>query len=82
MKALGQRKALMILCTLMERREYSVIAPERMRLVLSQSALSQHLSRMREEGLVTFRRDAQTSYYRVTDPNVARVLSTLKSIYC
>ena len=37
---------------------------------------------MREEGLVTFRREAQTLYYRVADPNVARILMTLKEIFC
>jgi hypothetical protein len=37
---------------------------------------------MRDENLVAFRREAQTLFYRVSDPNVARLLSTLKSIYC
>lgn len=49
---------------------------------LSQSALSQHLARMREEGLVTYRRESQTLYYRIANPAVEQVVAVLKSIYC
>ncbi|HLT98915.1 MAG TPA: ArsR family transcriptional regulator, partial [Burkholderiaceae bacterium] len=49
---------------------------------LSQSALSQHLGRMREEGLVAFRRESQTLYYRIANPDVEKLVSTLKAIYC
>ena len=49
---------------------------------LSQSALSQHLAKMREDGLLATRREAQTVFYRISDPNAARVLALLKSIYC
>ena len=49
---------------------------------LSQSALSQHLARMREEGIVAFRRDAQTLWYRIADPRVESLLATLHRLYC
>jgi len=49
---------------------------------LSPSALSQHLARLRDDGLVTTRREAQTIYYRIADPRVARLLALLKDIYC
>lgn len=49
---------------------------------LSQSAMSQHLARLRDEGLVATRRDGQTIYYRLADTNAARVLETLAQIYC
>ena len=49
---------------------------------LSQSALSQHLARMRDDGLVGTRRDAQTIFYSLADPKVARLLQLLKDIYC
>ena len=49
---------------------------------LSQSALSQHLARLREEGLVATRREAQTIYYRLADPKAERILVTLAAIYC
>jgi DNA-binding transcriptional ArsR family regulator len=37
---------------------------------------------MRDEGLITFRREAQTIHYRIRDPNVKRLIATLKNIYC
>jgi ArsR family transcriptional regulator len=81
LKALANEKRLMILCKLIEAGEASVSRLSGA-VDLSQSALSQHLARMREEELVTFRREAQTLFYRVADPNVARLLATLKSIFC
>ncbi|MFY8144257.1 MAG: ArsR/SmtB family transcription factor [Caulobacter sp.] len=48
---------------------------------LAQSATSQHLAKMRAEGLVATRREAQTIYYRLSDENAARVLATLSDIY-
>jgi DNA-binding transcriptional ArsR family regulator len=49
---------------------------------LSQSALSQHLARMREEQIVGTRREAQQIFYHVSDPRVRQILSTLKTIFC
>jgi ArsR family transcriptional regulator len=81
LKALANEKRLMILCKLLERGEMGVM--ELSELVgLSQSALSQHLAKMREEGIVSFRREAQSIFYRIADRNTIRLLSTLKSIYC
>lgn len=48
---------------------------------LSQSACSQHLARLREEGVIAPRRDAQTIYYAITDPAAARVIALLCDIY-
>jgi ArsR family transcriptional regulator, virulence genes transcriptional regulator len=81
LKALANEKRLMILCKLLEQGEMSV-QPLCEEVDLSQSALSQHLARMREEKIVDFRRVGQTIYYRVSSPNVNRILKTLKSIYC
>jgi ArsR family transcriptional regulator len=49
---------------------------------LSQSALSQHLAKLRREGLVATRREAQTIYYRITDERVSRLVVTLYEIFC
>ena len=49
---------------------------------LSQSALSQHLAKMRDEGLVAFRRESQTLWYRVADPRAETLLATLYQLYC
>lgn len=51
------------------------------KLNLSQSALSQHLAKLRTHDLVQTRRDAQTIYYRCADEGVQRVLSTLNEIF-
>ena len=81
LKSLANEKRLMILCKLLEAGEMNVTALGE-HVGLAQSALSQHLARMREEEIVDFRRDRQTIYYRVSNPAVGRVLKTLKSIYC
>ncbi len=81
LKALANENRLMILCKLLERGEMSVM-PLSEELVLSQSALSQHLAKMRDEGIVGFRREGQTVFYRVASPKAGRILKTLKSIYC
>jgi DNA-binding transcriptional ArsR family regulator len=80
LKALAHEARLMVLCQLLGG-EHSAGALQEAS-GLSQSALSQHLARLREEGLVATRREAQTIYYRLADPNVARVLDTLAAIYC
>ena len=81
LKLLANENRLLILCRLAMADEMSV--SELVEAVgLSQSALSQHLAKMREEGLLGTRREAQTVFYRIADPNVARVLTLLKSIYC
>ncbi|GAA0538235.1 ArsR/SmtB family transcription factor [Rhizomicrobium palustre] len=49
---------------------------------LSQSALSQHLARLREENLVATRREAQTIYYSVADPKVLKLVRLLYELYC
>ena len=81
LKLLANEHRLLILCRLVAEREMSVgeIAAA---VKLSQSALSQHLAKMREEGILATRREAQTIFYRIADKNVARVLALLKNIYC
>ncbi len=49
---------------------------------LSQSALSQHLAKLRAEGLVATRREAQTIYYRMADRRVSRLVTALYDIFC
>ncbi len=48
---------------------------------LSQSALSQHLAKLRADGLVATRREAQTIYYRLADPIAERLISVLCDLY-
>jgi len=81
LKLLANENRLLILCRLAVAGEMSVgdLADA---VDLSQSALSQHLAKMREDGLLATRREAQAVFYRIADPNAARLLALLKSIYC
>jgi ArsR family transcriptional regulator, virulence genes transcriptional regulator len=78
--AMANPRRLMIMCHLLEgERSVGDLA----RLVsLSQSALSQHLGKLRTLKLVSTRRDAQTIYYRLSSPEAQRVLGVLNEIYC
>lgn len=79
LKAMGNERRLAILCHLSER-EHSVT--ELCRLVgLSQSALSQHLAKLRRDNLVTTRRAAQTVFYSVASPDVAPLLLSLSYLF-
>jgi DNA-binding transcriptional ArsR family regulator len=81
LKMLANEKRLLILCFLAVRGEMTV--GELVGIVkLSQSALSQHLAKLRADGLVEFRRTSQTLHYRVADQRALRLLQVLKEIYC
>jgi DNA-binding transcriptional ArsR family regulator len=77
---LGNKKRLIIVSHLLSRGEMSVgaIADH---VGLSQSALSQHLAKLRGAGLVETRRDKQTIYYSCDSNAVRRLLSTLDAIF-
>ena len=49
---------------------------------LSQSALSQHLAKLREDGLVSTRREGQTIFYALADRKAARLVEVLHELYC
>lgn len=49
---------------------------------LSQSALSQHLAKLRDEGMVSTRRESQTIWYRLVEGPAQGVIATLYGIYC
>ena len=81
LRELGNERRLMILCKLVEWGEANVSALAEA-VGLSQSALSQHLARMRDEKLVTFRRESQVLWYRIADPRIEQLLSTLQPLFC
>jgi DNA-binding transcriptional ArsR family regulator len=81
LKLLANESRLLILCRLALTHELSVSDLSEA-VGLSQSALSQHLAKMRADGLLATRRQAQTVYYRISDPNAARLLALLKGIFC
>jgi ArsR family transcriptional regulator len=81
LKALGNQRRLMVMCKLAEQGEMTVSALAE-EVGLGQSALSQHLAKMRAENLVTFRRESQTLWYRIADPRCEKLLATLYELYC
>jgi ArsR family transcriptional regulator, virulence genes transcriptional regulator len=80
LRLLGNEKRLMVLCQLADG-ELSVGALQA-RIGLSQSALSQHLAMLREQGVVATRRESQTIHYRIADPAALRVIQTLAELFC
>lgn len=81
MKALANPRRLLVLCKLAEVGAASVNTLAAA-ISLSQSALSQHLAVMRDEGLIAFDRDGQTLNYRIADPRIVALLDTLYRLYC
>ncbi|MBA0205544.1 ArsR/SmtB family transcription factor [Pectobacterium aroidearum] len=81
LRAIGNENRLLVLCLLIEHGEMPVGALLE-HIPLSQSALSQHLAKMREEGLISYRRESQTLHYRIENQNVETIVATLKGIFC
>ena len=81
LSAMSNAKRLLVLCYLAEAGEAPVarIAAE---VGLSQSALSQHLAKLRGDGLVATRRNAQTIFYRLSDDRVLMMLQLLRDMFC
>lgn len=80
LKAMSNERRLLILCHL-SLGEKSVGELEEL-VGLSQSALSQHLARLRRDRLVTTRRSAQNIYYSLHGDEAKRVMATLHDLYC
>lgn len=80
LKAISHEGRLIILCHLVSG-EKTVTELEEL-LSLRQAAVSQQLSRLRLEGLVTPRRDGKTIYYSLTDDKPRRLLETVYDLFC
>jgi ArsR family transcriptional regulator, virulence genes transcriptional regulator len=80
LKGLANESRLIIMCVLAEG-ECSV-GQLNERVELSQSALSQHLAVLREQGLVQTRRQSQTIFYRLADTAALKIIHLLHDVYC
>lgn len=80
LKALASRHRLMILCEL-HKGELSV-AKLHEAVGLSQSSLSQHLARLREDALVKTRRESQSIFYSLADKKISRFIELLYELFC
>ncbi|MCE6953299.1 metalloregulator ArsR/SmtB family transcription factor [Cereibacter sphaeroides] len=80
LKALSHEGRLMILCHL-SNGERSVTELETL-LASRQAAVSQQLARLRQEGLVSARREGKTIWYSIADPKVRRTVAMLYDMFC
>ena len=81
LRLLANEKRLLIVCLLSTMGEMTVTRLG-MAVGLSQSALSQHLARLRSDGLVETRREAQMLHYRIADPRIEALLFAMARIFC
>ena len=79
MKMLASEQRLMLLCRLGEGE--ASVGELSEHVGLAQTTTSQHLAKLRADGLVATRRAAQTIYYRLSDPAAARVIGLLCDIF-
>ncbi|HXS05110.1 MAG TPA: metalloregulator ArsR/SmtB family transcription factor [Rhodanobacter sp.] len=80
LKAMASHNRLLLLCELVAgERSVGALAQS---LDLAQATVSQHLSLLRRDGVVSGRRDAQTISYRISDPRVQALMITLFEQFC
>lgn len=80
LKSLAHPSRLLVLCALVNR-EHTAGELEEL-TGLSQSAISQHLARLRHSGIVSTRRDAQWITYSLCCPQVRQLIGALHTLYC
>jgi len=80
LKALSNESRLLILCNLVTGEK--CVGELNERVPLSQSALSQHLARLRKDNLVSIRKEAQTVYYRISSSEAEQIIEVLYNLYC
>ncbi len=80
LKALSNESRLLILCNLVSGEK--CVGELNDKIPLSQSALSQHLARLRKDDLVSIRKEAQTVYYRISSREAEQIIEVLYNVYC
>lgn len=80
LKQLSNPHRLMILCCITSGE--LTVGDLNEQIALSQSALSQHLAKLRESNIVTTRRESQTIYYRIANPKIKVLLEVLQKEFC
>jgi ArsR family transcriptional regulator, virulence genes transcriptional regulator len=80
LKLLSNECRLLILCYLLEGERTVTQLNET--VLISQSALSQHLAKLRAEKLVKIRKEAQNVFYSINSPEATAVISLMSDLYC
>lgn len=81
LRLVANEHRLLVLCTLIDEGE-SPVGRLAERAGVSQPAMSQHLARLREDGIVATRRTGTSVHYRIADPRVEAIIALLKSLFC
>jgi len=80
LKTMAHPERLLVLCQLVEGEVGAGQLQENS--TLSQSAFSQHLSVLRNNNLVTVRKESQAVFYTLADPRIAALIGSLHTIFC
>ncbi|MBL0709795.1 MAG: helix-turn-helix transcriptional regulator [Colwellia sp.] len=80
LKQLSNSHRLMILCCITDGE--LTVGDLNEKVDLSQSALSQHLAKLRESNIVSTRRESQTIYYKIANPKIKHLLAVLQEQFC
>lgn len=80
LKSLAHPVRLTVLCSLIEK---TLNVGELQKITqVSQSVLSQHLSVLKKQALVTTQRESQTIYYRLAETKIIKIIEVLHELYC
>ena len=79
LKAVAHPQRLKILCSLSEGEQ--TVSQLEAYSEASQSSVSQYLNKMKSEGLLTSRREAQQVFYKIARPDLLRLLSAMQKIF-
>ncbi|MDP7591319.1 MAG: metalloregulator ArsR/SmtB family transcription factor [Litorilituus sp.] len=80
LKQVSNPNRLMILCCITD--DELTVSDLNQQVALSQSALSQHLAKLREHNIVVTRRESQAIFYRIADPKIKTLLGFLQEKFC
>ncbi len=80
LKLLSNPTRLLILCNLIESER--CVGDLEKDLNISQSALSQHLSKMRDKGIVKSEKQGKHVFYSISDSNVEDIINVLYKLFC
>ncbi len=80
LKSIANPERLMILCILSQDR--LTVGQLEDNLNLSQSALSQHLAKLRNAEIVSTEREGKFIYYQISDTKILKIFETLHDLYC
>ncbi|MFZ5758731.1 MAG: ArsR/SmtB family transcription factor [Thermodesulfobacteriota bacterium] len=80
LKTMSHPIRLKILCLLQDRE--MTVGDLREEVKTTNANVSQHLSILRNQGIISFRKDANFIYNRINDPRVLQLIQTMRTLFC